>query len=168
MREIFEEIAKEERADCNIEDSKTRVGGVVIFEATYDLSIDYNGKLIRVHNILGGMASGELEMLLPKQSDQTKFEITTKSPFSSLFSRKKERVKISSKDHSIIKFFNDSSELQKIQDIIKDTGFEPYIKGKNTKYGFLVRTEYHLAFEERREVIRPLIALYKSIAKRIV
>lgn len=133
------------------------------FQSTYHLSFKYRGEKITINNLLGSQSYGEVIVELSDTKDNMNFSIETKSSFISLFSLKKGRFNIQSKNNELKSFLNTNSQLKTLHAIIEDTQFEPNFYGEKTKNGYLLKTEYHLQFPERSEVLQPLIDFYKAL-----
>lgn len=170
MHDLFTNIAKEENCEVYIGDEKfgDKLSGTFLVESTFQLKINYKGKNILIQHTLGAHGMAEITVELPKQSNGMKFTITTKSHFSTLFSRNKDRVKITCKDSSLVKFFEENDSIKSIKEICKEAEFEPYITGSNENDSFKIRTDYHLLFEQRNLVLRPLINFYKALIDRML
>jgi hypothetical protein len=169
MEDIFADIAKEENGNFIQTDITSRNGlmGNSFPQSDYDLEIDYNGHQILIHNTLGPSSVGSVEMMVSSQVGQIDFKLTTKNHFAALFSRKKEMIKISCKNLDFKEFLLGLKELDDLHHIIQEVAFEPVLTCIPEIDGIVIRTEYHLAFEERREVLRPLIAFYKALANKL-
>jgi len=170
MHDLFTNIAEEENCELYIGDEKfgDKLRGTFIVESTYQLKINDKNKNILIQHTLGAHEMAEITVELPKQSDSMKFTIATKSHISTLFSRNKDRVKITCKNLSSAKFFEENDSMKLIRAICIEAEFEPYITGSNENGSFKIRTDYHLLFEQRNLVLRPLINLCKALINRLL
>ena len=67
-------------------------------------------------------------------------------------------------NEKIISGFSISKQHKGIQNSIdsaKEAAFQPLIEGRNRDGFYTIETRYHLAFEERRTVLEPMIEFYK-------
>ncbi len=168
MVQLFEAIAEEEKAEFIFNNELYSLGDdATTPEKIFKLAAEHKGADFWIRNILGTQAVGEAELLIKSPILLPEFEIKSKSHFASIFSRKKSRLKIHCENPTLDLFLHKSPELSLLHDLIKETQFEPYITGENKLDGFLIRTEYHLQFVERTEVIRPLFHFYKKLIDQL-
>ena len=163
MEEIFKLISIEENGEFILDGRKYSVGaGARITVSTYELTIPYKNYSISIRNELGNGNLGKIKAELRGFSIPI-FEITSRSHFWRLFNRKSNLLKINCENT----FF--SKILQKIlldtglEKISQDNLFEPRIYNFNTNGVMNLVCDYHLEFEDKEGVLRPLIQFYKSL-----
>lgn len=167
LKTEFKKIAKEEGATLIIQDKKIDIGGGVRSpDLAFLLGLQYKGRTINISNSTGTYFVGQISCVIFEPKESLEFEMTTRSHFSNLFSRKKDRFKIVSQNVNIGVFMRHSVGLTKLKTIAKDTVFEPTILGQNTENEYQLITEYHLQFKDWPQVIQPLILFYKEFIDR--
>lgn len=101
----------------------------------------------------------ELELTKPKES----FEIRTHSHLKRLFIKNNSPWKIKILDpvlkRNILKLF----EISELNEIAKNTSFEPVVNGDNKENKYEIITRFSLAFENKEESILPMINMYKDL-----
>lgn len=170
MRKILEEIAEEENGSYTYEEETLPQSswGESTEEGHHKLQIEYKGIKIRLIFTTKTHCLAQVEFILPTQENKLTFEMTTKSPLMSLFFRRKNPIQVKTKDPELKQYLEEHPGFESMNEKAKAYAFEPFIVGKNTINGYLVRTEFHLQFPERTEVVRPLILFYKGLIDRLV
>jgi hypothetical protein len=159
----FERIAKGVGATLTIQDENLDIsGGIRSPNLVFDLTLSYKNRIINIRNSTGTYFAGRVSSKITKPSESLEFEVTTRSHFSSLFKRNKDRFKLKTKNINIDSFLKHSTGFAELCAIAKDTVFEPTILGQNTDDDFELITEYHLQFSSWWEVIKPIIQFYKE------
>lgn len=161
----FKEIATKENGTFYFSDSDIGIGGGVHSpHVILQLKIPYKGYEISITNKTGTNFVGTYSCALPLALKAPDFTIQTRNHLSTLFSRnKKNRFKIETEHVKLNEFFENSSSLNALNTIAKDTVFEPYIYGKNSETEYQFKIEYHLQFDNWTQVLEPLIAFNKEI-----
>lgn len=168
MEDVFKAIANEIGCEYSKKDEKYLLPtGSSLPISTYKLTVSHKGNTFWLKNTFGNSDRGELELYLPKLSGRSEFEITTKSHFMTLFSKKKQRLNISCEDETIVYILTRALNASWLNEYLQKAAFDPYIKGENVDGKFRIRTEYHLIFEGKHEVIKPLINFYKTLIEEI-
>ncbi len=167
LKTEFEKIAIEEGASLTIQDEKIDFGGGVRSpNLIFSLTLEYRGRTINISNSTGTYFVGRIDCIISNSKESFEFEMTTRSHFSNLFSRKKDQFKLVSQNINVEVFLGNSVGLSKLKTIAKNTLFEPTIFGQNVGNTFQLITEYHLQFSDWPQVIQPLILFYKEFIDR--
>lgn len=162
--EIFKTIAAEESGRLTINgDDEELEKQANAQESIYRLYIPYKKEEICVEYAVGAQHVASTSLILETMTNCPEFEITTRSPFFILFMGKKDRIKVSCKDLKLKKKISLNPHLAQINKLSDNTAFEPNTFAENKKFGFEIRTEYHLVFPKRTKEIRPLIQFYKDL-----
>ena len=171
MEELFKKVSIEENCSYNVvyENSYSpfvmspftrRVDGVQAKSIT--LEIKYNNHIIKVEYKLNNDRTGILNCKLGARDRLPKFKITNKSHYWRFFNRKKNILKIDCDEPKFKTTIEEKLNGLGIEQIARNTQFEPIIVGANNNNNFFeIKTSFHLAFSAKKDILRPLIELYK-------
>ncbi len=172
MLGLFEEISKEE--DCELRLTYgASYSKLITFSPFYDenkgkkiksfqLLLDYRGQQIRVENKVGDVHMGLIECKMLSRNKLRAFKIKNQTGLKRLINRENGGLSISCEDKKTKDYIQSKLIEFGLEDIAKESQFEPLIIGL-AKDKFELSTAYSLQFSKKREVIRPLIKLYKSL-----
>ncbi len=172
MEQLFKLISQEENCECKVKHetayspftmsrfSRIPAGFQV---KSLALNISYKGQNIEVLNKLSNNQVGELKCSLKTNLRLPHFQITNRSPYWRLLNRKIKALKISCDDHDFKMFLEEKLSDLKLEEIAKKSLFEPVINGTKQNDIYELSTTYHLAFPNKKEVLKPLIILYKAL-----
>lgn len=163
----FKSIAKALGATLAIKENKIDIGGGVRSpNRVFYLSLSYKDRIIHIRNATGTYFVGKVMSKITQPKASLEFEITTRSHFSSLFTRNKEHFRFKAQNKTINSFLRQSVGFSQLRLIAKHTVFEPTIIGKNSDDGFQIVIEYHLQFNNWWTVIKPITLFYKEFIDR--
>lgn len=170
MLEIFQQIAKEENGDLYINNERysaylpTVVMGAVVYSDTYQLSFEYKKHTVLVKNELGAHNVGTLNCILNLELPHKDFVLTPKGFWYKIASKSGQMgFTIKTDDAMLKRFLEGNTTLLQLSEIVRRSGFEPFTTGKDKGRYFELHTQYHLQFEQRTLVPRPLIQFYKEL-----
>lgn len=165
MKEIFAAIAKQENGYYEVIDSKyDGSGGSKVFVSYYNLEIDYKAHHIHIKYEMGNHNIAKIAMELLPGEMLPEFTITNRSHYYRLFHRKANILKVETGNITFKKYIEDLLISTNLEMLARGNLFEPVIgisrQEKTTK---ILTTEFHLVFENKKDVLYALIAFYKSI-----
>lgn len=164
MKNFLANIAAEENCELISRDEKISLGkGAYMVETTHQFAFNYKQSEILVICSFGAHAMATIFTRLQKQSHRATFSITTRSHFSTLFSRNKNRIRINSEDSNLTHVIKENPSIKTLTEICRHAEFEPFITGKNEENNYIIRTTFQLIFPERESVMKPLIQFYKDM-----
>lgn len=164
LAEEFRHIADIEGGKFDFNSKKYAMGGGVRqTQDTYFLAITHKEFPILFKYEMGVAASGSIFLRFPFTSDEFSFEITVKNALFLLFKKHAFPFKIKSDSENLKRFLETSKSVNELVQIIRKLPFDPIIIGKKDGNEFTVNTTFHISFEERTEVIRPMLAFYKEL-----
>ena len=163
IKSEFKRIADKENGKLSYKDQDISIGGGVRSpKVIYLLKIDHKGNEITILNETGTSFVAKVMCQFSVSEKTLDFELDTRSHLSTLFSRKKNRFKITGKNPNLDLFFYHNDALRKLNDIAGATCFEPHITGKYNNKSYELATKYHLQFEDWTQVLEPLIDFHKT------
>ncbi|MCH2229160.1 MAG: hypothetical protein MK105_02355 [Crocinitomicaceae bacterium] len=165
MNQIFEIISREENGSFLHQKEKFQniIEGSFMERDVYILDLEHNRHKIHIRNTMGPTAVGNFKVVLPNFSRKIKFSISGKNHFVALFTGKKDMLNIKCNDSAIEGLIRSSHEFNQIHDLAKQYAFEPEIMADMEQGVFQITADYHLAFKEREEALRPLIRFFKFL-----
>lgn len=164
MKALYENISnKIENSTFSYSDYKVDGDGFSILPISiYSLVVDYKGSAICVENELGNHNIGKVELLLEGKR-LPEFRITNTNHFVNIFLRRKIILKVECKNNLFKKFLEQKLTETGLEKLAKDNLFEPEIFNLFERNKMKIVTKYHLQFEDKTGVIKPLISFYKSL-----
>lgn len=163
LSKLFKDIAEEEGAKLEITDEILDFGdGSRCPHLVYKIRLIYKEKHINFINKTGTQFYGLVSCDFPEKLKNLEFEITTRSHFTSLFVKNKERIKITTQSAKINSFLKQSSAFRELVQISNNTVFEPWILAKNIEEKYNITTKYSLQFSDWTQSIRPIIKFQKE------
>ncbi len=162
MEEAFKIIAQEENGQYKANHTQYFGFSMSDFTATiHELNIEYKNHPIKISYDFGHLNFAKIECQLSLKAYIPNFKITKKSHYWRLFNPKANILKVSCNNISFKNFLEEQLNSSQLEACSRAHLFEPTIqkKGKPLK----ILTEYGLGFDNKKEVIRPLIKLYKAI-----
>lgn len=170
MEELFKKISKENNCEYKavyepmytafvMSEFTRKVIGKQI--KTLSVNILYRKHLIKVEYNVSIGQSGLIIVDFENGEQLPEFDIKNRSHFLRLVKKKLDILKVEGEDVQ----FNDSlskkiKELG-LEELARNNQFEPNIVARKIDNKIQVHSTYHLAFEEKKEVLEPMIALYK-------
>ena len=142
------------------------VGGSRMTISEYHIEIPYKNMIINVSNELGNHNLGKVDVTLSNCNFHS-FEITSRNHFMSLFSRKKEMLKISCTNNTFKNTLQNTAIASGLEKIAKQNAFEPHIASNYTNGKWNVSTKYHLEFEDKIGALKALIDFHKLLIDSI-
>jgi len=172
MEKLFKEISLEENGSYKIiyENSYSpfvmspftrKVDGVQI--KSINLEIPYRNNLIQVVYKLADNHFAILTCNLKVNNKLPAFQVTNRSHYARIFNKKKNILKVACKDSDFTKFIVRKFDSLGIEEIARNFQFEPSIVGDKIAGNYEIKTTFHLAFQEKKNILRPLIKFYKSL-----
>lgn len=159
----FKDIAKQLGATLHFSEDKIDIGGGARSpHCVFLLNLNYKGRTIKIKNATGTYFYGYVQSIILDRQSSKEFKLTTKSHFSNLFSRKKDRFKIQTSSNDIKTFIQTSESVLELRQIAQKDVFEPTIIGINSNGKYELIIEYSLQFNDWPEVIIPIVDFYKA------
>ncbi|MEM5566330.1 hypothetical protein WNY78_14505 [Psychroserpens sp. AS72] len=159
----FEDIAEQLGATLHFSENKINIGGGVISpNCVFLLNLNYKGRTIKIKNATGTYFYGNVQSVILNRQSSLEFQLTTKSHFTNLFSRKKDRFKIQTSSNDIKTFIQTSESILGLRQITQKDVFEPTIIGINSNGKYELLIEYSLQFNDWPEAIIPIVNFYKA------
>lgn len=137
-------------------------------ESIYKLYFSYMEENMCIEYVLGATHYAAIAVFIESDKKLPEFEITTRTPFMSLFKGKKNRVQIKSEDKAIREKIESNPSFIELSELSANTRFVPYTFGKSRDLGYEMKTEYHLEFSERTQELKPLIQFHKDLIDILV
>ncbi|OAB81558.1 hypothetical protein [Cochleicola gelatinilyticus] len=163
FKKEFKRIASLENGTFYYHDKNIAVGGGVRSpRIIYLLMVDYKGYTIKIKNETGFSYHGIITCEMKTNGKPLEFELTTRSNFSSLFRRNKERFQINARHLNVEAFLKQSDILKELEQVARKDLFEPTITGVYDGSIFRLTTKYHLQFSDWTQVLEPFISFYKQ------
>ena len=138
-------------------------GGMYQIQYSYYLSIQHKEIPILFNYEMGVMASGNIYFRMPAKAKHSNFEMSVKHPIMLLLNKQIFPFKIKSKNKELNHFIENMNTMDKLVHVIRNTPFDPIILGKVEENELVINTSFHIQFEERMEIIRPMLAFYKEL-----
>lgn len=169
MNEVFEEIAKQENCEFKTHAEKYAIpNGTRFFVYHYFLKIEYKNHFINITNELGNHNMGKMEMALMPTENIAECSITSRSPFARLFNKKLNMLKVECVDPVFNKYLQDLLFSTNLENLARENRFEPRISfSLNQNNDMLLTTDYHLEFNNKKDVLLSLIKFYKAIVTHL-
>ncbi len=168
LDKIFKEIAEQEGGSLQILDQKLELElGTRSPHLVFHLRIPYKDALIYLKNSTGTQFYGIITCVYEVYKPNVEFELSTRSHFSTLFRKNKNRFKLNTSSEAIRAFFKQSKAFQELMDIASNTVFEPAMEGINENLKYKLTTKYSLQFSDWTQSIRPLIRFHKEFVDYI-
>ncbi|MFT5820369.1 MAG: hypothetical protein ACI8ZM_001608 [Crocinitomix sp.] len=160
----FNKLAELVEGDLKKYDDKYHVGdSSFLHTATYILTYEYQNCHVTIKNSFGQDNIGNIEILLPIQSNNFKFEIKTKSILSQLWNRKKSPLEVFSSNTALVKWIEENKAFEKLCERAKLDRFEPTIIGVKTTEGFSINCAYHLVFNNYELTLAPFSSFFNGL-----
>ena len=162
-QEFFRKLAKEENGKFYHSDEDLAIGfGVRSPDEITKVIFEYNDSHFQVANRNGTAFVGTIRCTMALRLKPIAFEIEKLPYLYKRLFRKKHRLQIKTESHSF-KSFLENNDYFKILNHLADTGyFNPLIMCKQIDKWMLI-TEYPLEYGDWKEVIPPIIGLYKDM-----
>ncbi|WCM40952.1 hypothetical protein MG290_08245 [Flavobacterium sp. CBA20B-1] len=138
------------------------IGGSKLPISEYIIEVTYKNMTIKMRNELGNYNLGTVDLILSNCNFHS-FEITSRNHFMSLFSRKKEMLKISCNNLSFRNTLQETVINCGLEKIAKQNAFEPHIVSSYKDGKWKVASKYHLEFEDKIGAANALIDFYKLL-----
>ena len=170
MEELFKKISKDNNCEYKavyepmytafvMSEFTRKVIGKQI--KTLSVNILYRKHLIKVEYNVSIGQSGLIKVDFEDGEHLPEFEIKNRSHYLRLLNKNLDILKVDSKDSH----FNDKliKKLHEVglEELARNNQFEPIIKAHKIDNKIQAHSTYHLAFEEKKEALEPMIALYK-------
>lgn len=162
MKETFKSISLEENVEFIFDDRKYSTSRGAIPVSIYELTIPYKNHSIFIRNELGNGNLGKIQTEL-KDFSIPFFEITNRSHFWRLFNRKSNILSIKCERFLFKTTLQQLLLDTELEKIARENLFEPKIYAVNETHLVNLTCEYHLEFEDKEGVLRPLIKFYKAL-----
>jgi hypothetical protein len=169
MNEVFEEIAKHENCEFKTHAEKYAIlNGTRIFVYHYFLKIEYENHFINITSELGNHNIGKIEMAIIPTENISEFLITSRSLYVRLFNKKLNILKVECRDSRFNKYLQGLLFSTNLENLARENRFEPQISfSLNQNKGMLLTTDYHLEFNNKKDVLLSLIKFYKAIVTHL-
>ena len=169
MKEKFKEIANSVNGNFNFHEKVIEIGGgVKDYQEIYSIEFRYDEELVQLRNYRGNKSYGIIESNISCTVDYNlNFSIETNSQLKRLFSIRKEIFQITTEDNRLRDKIVSNKDFIVLMSLVRNTGFQPYVKGCFNENNYCISTEYHLLFREREDVLEPLIRFHKFLVKAI-
>ncbi|NDI98345.1 hypothetical protein GWA97_04585 [Flavobacterium sp. LaA7.5] len=165
MREVFAAIAKQENGEFKVTDATYNgFRGAKVFVSYYHLETDYKMHRISIDYEMGNHNMAKIEMQLLPGEAIPELSITNRSHYYRLFYRKANILKVESTNITFKRYVENLLFSTNLEMLARENLFQPKMVtslNENRTKSFI--TEFHLAFENKRDVLYALIAFYKGI-----
>jgi hypothetical protein len=161
IKTFFKHLAEKENGIFQYEDSKAYLGGTANPYVTFRLQFHYKGHHFQITNVTGTEYVGNFLCTLKSDLQVVDFEIDSISHFKNLFVRRKQRLRVTSKNENVVYFLEQNESLKQLREIGKEEKFSPRIICSSKDR--TIETQYHLEFDDWHQVIEPLIQLHKDV-----
>ena len=157
----FQRIAEELEADYLYEEFAR--GNVGIYGGKHYLNVPYKGQLIQIMFDLCEFDVAEASTVLFPETETFEFEIEPRGQLARLLFKRKCGWTIKCIDEEMRIGIENQIISSKLDQLIDQTRFEPFITGKFEKFGYKIHTKYSLAFNNKEESVLPMINFYKGM-----
>lgn len=172
MENLFNKLSIEENGECHITYKQSYSpfvmspfskikNGLQIKSLT--LNVPYKGQTIQVIYSLSNIQTGIVSCTLEKGLDLPEFHIVARSHYWRLFNKKKNILKVECSAQNFSKILIAKLATLQIEETARNFQFEPTILGKKANNQYELKTSYHLAFPNKKEILRPIIDFYKCL-----
>lgn len=127
------------------------------------LNIQYKRQLIEVIYKLSNDQAGILSCKISSSKNLPEFQIKNTNPYLRFINSKLKALSIKSEDEVFTNHFENVLSKINLEKIARTVQFEPRITGSNNKNIYEINTAFYLGFSQKKEVLRPLIELYKAL-----
>lgn len=177
MEKLFKEIALEENGAFSVTHQQSythlylnfplakRENGLIVNSLT--LKIPYKDNEILVEYKLADNHNATIECAFPANINISEFRVEKGNHIWNAIERQKHILKVKSDDSNLIEFINKKLIDLNLQEIANSCLFEPLIIGKVEEKYYRLSTQYHLAFPQKKEVLRPMICFYKDFIDKV-
>lgn len=133
------------------------------FLTKYIISFHYNEVDIIVQYNLGLQEVGMVSCQFNCEIDDLEFKVDERRYIARLMSKYSEILYLKSNNDKFQSLMEQSRVFHNLNRLAKEDSFQPFVVGKETEGQIHIRTEYHLDFINRRQVVEPLIEFYKYL-----
>ncbi len=172
MEELFREISREEGVELTLK-RETSYSPFIMSPLTrkpngtqiksLSLPLKYKQQLIEVTYKLSNDQMGILTCKMEIGEKLPTFQIRNSNPYWRLINRRLKALPIKSDDKKFTNHFENILSKLNLEAIANTTQFEPTITGTRKDKVYEINTIYYLGFSHKKEVLRPLIELYKAL-----
>lgn len=168
MEDILQKIAQRENGSFEENEIKEAShGGSYTTISYYYLTLDYKEHHIELRNELGNSNTGSVKVSFGKKALE-KFVITNRSHFWRLFNKKSNILKIKTVDSILSLRLEGLLEKSLLEHYSRENLFEPKIYNIVDGETMVLVTDYHLEFDDKRNITEALINFYKLFVDAIV
>lgn len=168
MDDILSHIAQREDGIFNERGIKKATGsGTYMPFSYYELTFDYKGYQILLHNELGQTNTGNITVTFSNRSLE-EFTITNRSHFWRLFNKGSNILKIKTVDSTLAIRLEDLLEKSMLEHYSRENLFEPKIYNLMHDNTMRLITEYHLEFDDKKNITEALISFYKLFIDALI
>lgn len=168
MEDILKTIAVRENGLFEESEFKTGTGGGSYATISYyNLILDYKEHHIEMRNELGNSNTGYVKVVFENKSLET-FVITNRSHFWRLLNRKSNILTIKSIDSILSLRLQDLLERSLLEHYSRENVFEPKIYNIAEGKKMVLIAEYHLEFDDKRNITEALINFYKLFIDAVI
>ena len=172
METLFKKISEEENGDYHVIYEKSyqpylllplqmKENGLQI--KSLQLKIPYDNQIIEIEYSFSKTHVGVLFSQLKDGFSIPQFQISNRSHYKRLFNKKLNILKINCEDPKFRKYLTSKLDELQIEHIAREVKFESQITGRINNDQYEIKTSFHLAFSEKKTVLRPMINLYKCL-----
>jgi len=177
LKKVFEGISKEENCKLTVI-HEPAFSKLITFSPFMDenkgeriksleLEIEYKNQLIIVTNEIGDAQVGKFRCKIDLNSAIPNFSLTTRSHYLRLLNPGLSTIKISCKDSEFKEYISQKLSQHNIESIARSSQFFPKMNAvQNDRYE--ISLDYSLIFNQKKEVVKPIIEFYKSLIDYIV
>lgn len=137
--------------------------GESIYVVKYYLKIPFNDCMIDILYDFGNLVTADFKIDFNDLKNVPKFELTTISHFTKLVLFKKYNWKVQCKDMYLKREIEKLLQRHTLDQLIKNTAFEPTTKGVNSKKTYTIHTVFPLVFEENTSSISAIFEFHKEL-----
>lgn len=172
MEKIFREISNQENCKLEIE-HEASWSKLISFSPFLDennglrinslkLRIEYRNQMIILENRIGDDHVGKMKCSVNSRVDISNFKIKNRSHYLRLLNSKLDILKIQCDNVLYKEYLKNKLDELGLEEIAKESQFRPSIIGFQGS-NYQITMDYSLSFKKKKEVLRPLIELMKSI-----
>ena len=172
MEELFKKLSIEENCNYDVAYEKSyspfimspltrKVNGLQI--KSLRLEVTHKNQVIQIIYKLSNNQTGLLSCKLEERFRLPKFRVTYRSHFWRIFNKNKNLLKVECAENNFSKFLQEKLSSLQIEETARKFLFEPTLLGSKENNHYELKTSYHLAFPDKKNILRPLIDFYKCL-----
>lgn len=173
IHNYYLQIAKENNLDFTLDD-KYFSGKTFLYDVG-TISVDYytfqkkvNNVNIVLKNELGSTNLGSATCTIPNKPGLHEFGTEISNVFWTIFNKKKDRIKVYSKNEKTKEDIQYLLKKTGIQRLCKELNFEPAIQFVYEKNTWILKLDYSLQFSGKEQAILPIFKFYEEFITKHV